>query len=229
MTLEDFYLVLFIVGFVFSLLSFFGGVLHVPMPHNWSHSLHFDTHAHIHGPAHVGDASHGSSDSLHVSPFNIATIMAFFALFGGTGYLLTHYSGWWFPVILGVALVAGLVGGSVVFRFLAEFLMAHDHTMKPIDYRMTGVMGLVSSSIREGGTGEITYSQGGARKCAGARSEDGLAISKGEEVVVTRYEKGIAYVCPWKAMAGYSEHEPDGDENGKIGGGTSEKIGDTGL
>ena len=48
--------------------------------------------------------------------------------------------------------------------------------------------------IRAGGTGELIYSQEGTRRVAGARSEDGAAIPKGAEVVVTRYEKGIAYV-----------------------------------
>ena len=36
------------------------------------------------------------------------------------------------------------------------------------------------------------------RRVAGARSEDGAPIPKGSEVIVTRYEKGIAYVRPWE-------------------------------
>src|SRR6185437_10526258 len=57
-----------------------------------------------------------------------------------------------------------------------------------------GVLGKVTSSIRQGGTGEIVYTQGGTRHATGARSEDSSAIAKGSEVVVTRYEHGIAYV-----------------------------------
>jgi hypothetical protein len=56
--------------------------------------------------------------------------------------------------------------------------------------------------IREGGTGEIIYSQAGTRRSCGARAEDGSAIAKGTEVVVTRYERGIAYVRLWTEMAG---------------------------
>ena len=44
----------------------------------------------------------------------------------------------------------------------------------------------------------MIYSQEGTRRVAGARSEDGAAIPKGVEVMVTRYEKGIAYVRPWE-------------------------------
>jgi hypothetical protein len=62
---------------------------------------------------------------------------------------------------------------------------------------MVGVLGKLSIPIRAGGTGELVYSQEGTRRVTGARSEDGAAIPKGVEVVVTRYEKGIAYVRAW--------------------------------
>ena len=73
--------------------------------------------------------------------------------------------------------------------------------MDPADYEMVGVLGRVASSIREGGTGEIIYSQAGTRRVCGARADSGQAIAKGDEVVVTRYEKGIAYVRRWEEMA----------------------------
>jgi hypothetical protein len=64
------------------------------------------------------------------------------------------------------------------------------------------VLGRTSVSIRQDGTGEIIYSQAGTRKTCGARAEDGTAIAKGAEVIVTRYEKGIAYVRLWTEMTG---------------------------
>ena len=66
---------------------------------------------------------------------------------------------------------------------------------------MIGVLGKVSSTVRPGGTGEMIFSQHGVRRCAGIRSESGVAIPKGIEVVVTRYEKGVAYVRPWDEMS----------------------------
>ena len=47
----------------------------------------------------------------------------------------------------------------------------------------------------------------GTRRVCGARSDTGGAIARGTEVVVTRYEKGIAYVRLWSEMAG-EENEP---------------------
>jgi hypothetical protein len=79
---------------------------------------------------------------------------------------------------------------------------------------MTGVLGRLSVPIREGGTGELLYSQMGTRRVCGARSEDGSAIAKGSEVVVTRYEKGIAYVRLWSEMSG-EENESAAQERQK--------------
>jgi hypothetical protein len=196
MTWGDFFLVCFIVGFGFSLLSFFAGIFDLHLPDHSAFSLH--GHDHLGHTGHFHDA-HG--DSTHVSPFNLATIMAFLAWFGGAGFLLVHYSGLALILTFGISIVVGLTGASFVFWFLAKVLVAHDHTMKSADYDMTGILAVVNSSIREGGTGEIVFSQAGSRKCAAARSENGSAISKGEEVLVLRYEKGIAYVSRWEEMA----------------------------
>jgi len=77
-----------------------------------------------------------------------------------------------------------------------------DENLDPADFVMTGVLGKVSSHIREGGTGEIIYSQGGTRRACGARSDTGQAIPKETDVIVTRYEHGIAYVRRWTELAG---------------------------
>jgi hypothetical protein len=89
----------------------------------------------------------------------------------------------------------GLMGASMVFWFIARVLMRNDIPLDPADYDMIGVLGCITSTVREaGGTGEMTYSQQGRRCAAPVRSEDGRPIGKGTEVIVTRYEKGIAYV-----------------------------------
>jgi hypothetical protein len=106
---------------------------------------------------------------------------------------------------LTMSVVAGLIGASIVFLFLARVLTSPMEAMDPADFEMVGVLGRLSLPIREGGTGELIYSQAGTRRTCGARSEEGDAIAKGMEVVVTRYEKGIAYVRRWEEMAGEPE------------------------
>lgn len=198
MTWADFYLICFALGLAFSVLSFAGGGLrwHLHLPH----LPHTGTmHGPVgHGPAAAkGVSAHGG----HVSPFNFVSLTAFLAWFGGTGFLLTRFWTVWFVVGLGIALLSGVVGAGVIYLFLTKVLMSTEEDIDPADYEMTGVLGSISVSIREGGTGEIIYSQAGTRHTCGARAEDGRAIAKGSEVVVTRYEKGIAYVRLWEEMA----------------------------
>ena len=216
---SDFYLICFAVGFCFSFFSFvFGGArfgrLHLPHFHGHAGGMHTlpapvaPGHAPVAGAAHVpghAAATHGAnaqSGRSGVSPFNFVTLTAFLAWFGGTGYLLTRYSTLWVGMGLLLSVGSGLVGGGIIFLFLSKVLMSDEENMNSADYEMVGVLGRVTSPIREGGTGEILYSQVGTRRVCGARSEDGSAIAKGAEVVVTRYEKGIAYVQLWSEMSG---------------------------
>lgn len=216
MTWADFYLICFAVGFFFSLLSFLAGGLrwHLHLPHfSPAHTTPPLTGA-GHGTLPAGHSpastAGGGNAALHhpaayLSPFNLVTVAAFLAWFGGAGYLLTRFSGIWFVAGLSLAVCSGLAGGAIVFLFLSRVLISKEECMDPADYEMTGVLGRVSASIRESGTGEIIYSQAGTRRTCGARAEDGGAIAKGAEVMVTRYERGIAYVRLWTEISG--EHD----------------------
>jgi membrane protein implicated in regulation of membrane protease activity len=133
--------------------------------------------------------------------FNFATITAFLAWFGGTGYLLTRHSSMLVVAVILLAIAAGVSGAAIVFWFIVKFLLTHDQALDPADYDRVGVLGRVSSTIREGGTGEIVFSQEGTRQTCGARSEDGAALARGTEVIVTRYEHGLAYVRRWEELA----------------------------
>jgi membrane protein implicated in regulation of membrane protease activity len=194
MTWATFYLTCFLVGVTLSLLAFLGGNLHLPHVH--FHLSHGDVASASAGVGHTG-LSHGPEMPL----FNFATITAFLAWFGGTGYLLTRHSSLLVTVTTLLAIAAGLAGAAIVFWFIVKFLLTHDQALDPADYNRVGVLGRVSSTIRKGGTGEIIFSQEGTRQTCGARSEDGEALARGTEVIVTRYERGIAYVRRWEEMA----------------------------
>jgi hypothetical protein len=204
MTWANFYLICFAVGLAVSLLSFLAGSLrwHLHLPH-----AHLSVHVPLGGAgSHATAISHGGAKAqahaAHLSPFNFASFTVFLAWFGGTGYLLTRYSSLWVVAAIAISSVVGLVGATILFLFLGRVLMSREENLDPADYEMVGVLGRTSVPIREGGTGEIIYSQAGTRRTCGARSELGIAIPKSNEVIVTRYEKGIAYVRPWAEMAG---------------------------
>jgi len=197
MTWADFYLVCFVVGFFLSVLMFLGGGMHLHVPH-----FHVHTPVHFHGGFHPGHGVKAGGHGTQISPFNLLTLTAFLAWFGGTGYLLTRHSAIWFWGALGISLLSGTGGAAIIYLFMSRVLSSDDEALDPADFEMVGVLGRLSIPIREGGTGELIYSQAGTRRVCGARTEDGSAILKGTEVVVTRYERGIAYVRPWSEMAG---------------------------
>jgi membrane protein implicated in regulation of membrane protease activity len=181
MTWQSFYLTCFLFGLLMTLGSFLlGAHLHVHFhpPHGFDF---FDVH--------VG--SHGSGGK---SVFNLSTILVFLTWFGGTGYVLTRYRSAGAAIALSGAIVVGFVGGALMYLFMARVFIANEKPLRDEDFEMVGILGRVSSSIREAGTGELIYTQQGTRRSCGARSEDGRAVERGTEVVVMRYEKGIAYV-----------------------------------
>jgi membrane protein implicated in regulation of membrane protease activity len=188
MTWETFYGACFATGVLFSVFSFFGGALHAHVPKGF----------HFHwGGGHAAPGAHARGASY----FNFGTIAAFLAWFGGTGYLLSRYSSLWTLLALGLSIISGLAGAAIVFWFLFKVLLAHEKDLNPADYEMIGVFGRVSSAIREGGIGEIIFSQEGVRRAVSVRSESGRPIASGAEVVVTQYKDGIAYVRPWEEFS----------------------------
>ena len=195
MTWAIFYLVCFLVGVTLSVSVVPGRdvgicrIVHLHVPH-----------AHV--PARRSRRARRTRAAGSDMPFfNFATITAFLAWFGGTGYLLTRYSTLVVTLVLMVSIALGLVGASIVFVFIAKVLLAHSRELDPADYERVGVLGRVISPIRAGGTGEIIFSQEGTRHTCGARSENGEALARETEVIITRYEKGIAYVRRFDEMA----------------------------
>ena len=194
--LEIFFLVCFLVGVTLSVLSFIGGSFHLPHLH-----VHVP-HGHLATPHTAGAGHAGANHGAEMPIFNFATITAFLAWFGGSGYLLMRYSTLMISVILLIAAAVGMVGATIVFLFIAKLLMKHERWLDPADYDRVGVLARVISPIRKGGTGEIIFSQEGTRHTCGARSELGEALAKDTEVIITQYEHGIAYVRRWEEMAG---------------------------
>ena len=189
MSWSDFYLMCFAFGFVLTLVSLLGSLdLHIP-------------HFHFHIGASGSQAPHaGGAHGGDISPINFGTIAAFFAWFGGAGYLISRFSTFWAFIGLGIAGASGFTGAAIMFYFLAKVLIQKDEELNPADYEMIGVLGRVSSDIRSTGTGEIIFSQAGSRRASPARSENEGPIARGTEVIVTRYERGVAYVRPWDEL-----------------------------
>jgi membrane protein implicated in regulation of membrane protease activity len=191
MNWEKIYLGCFSFGF---LMSFAALVVHS------GHAHFHSSGGHSHGVGFKGGHSHGQSG---FSKLNMTTLSAFLTWFGGVGYLLGRYSTLGFLIALAIAALSGLGAAAAVFLFVSKVLLRNEREMLAIDYEMVGMLGRVSSPvIGESGTGEMIYSHDGARRHVAIRSEQMAPIVKGTEVVVTRYERGVAYVRRWDELTG---------------------------
>jgi membrane protein implicated in regulation of membrane protease activity len=189
--MDTFYLICFGVGLVLSLASVLGGFAHLHVGR-----FHIGHSAHVH----QGAGAHGSSRGL--SAVNGFTLTAFLCWFGGVGYLLNR-QGMFAPLVLLLAAASGIFGAALLWAILFKVLLPRERVMSSEDTEMTGVLAHVSDSIRSnGGIGEILFLQTGARRSSAARSDDGRTIERGTEVVVIRYERGVAYVRPWAELEG---------------------------
>ena len=173
------FVVCFIAGLGLSVVSFVSGIHH-------GHFLHlprFLRHSAVkRGP----------------SAINAAAATAFCTWFGGGGLLLQRLTPLAPPLLGAVAAMLG-GGGAVLVNRVIGALSRREWTAEPLT--MIGVIARTVVPIRAGdGTGEIVFTHSGTRRVAGARSEMGRAIAKGTEVIVTRYERGIAYVSTWDEL-----------------------------
>ncbi len=186
MTWSLFYLCCFFAGLVLCFLAALTGGGHGP--------VHLHGHMRIHVPSTRTIASHHPTGASAVNGF---TLTAFLCWFGGAGYLLQRHAGMLAWITLLVATLSGVVGASLIFWFLSKVLLRHERVLTAEETAIAGDVGRVSDPLGEGRTGAILYSQLGVRRSSPARSADGTRIGRDAEVVVLRYEKGIAYVQPW--------------------------------
>ena len=132
------------------------------------------------------------------SMINIAAATAFSTWFGGGGLLFETLTHWSLPLVVACAVLLGVAGAALINTTIGA--LARRESPAEI-LSMTGVIAKTVVPIRPaGGTGEIVFSHSGTRRVAAARTDDGRAIPKGTEVIVTRYERGIAYVMTWDEL-----------------------------
>jgi hypothetical protein len=181
------FIVCFVAGLGLSVVSFVSGLHH--------HHLHLPRFIRHHGGVKKGG-----------SMINAAAMTAFLTWFGGGGLLLEKLTTFATGFVAGAAAMLGLCGGALI-NSVINTLARRESLAESLS--MIGVIGRAVIPIRAGdGTGEIVFTHAGTRRVAAARSDSGRAVNKGTEVVVTRYEKGIAYVATWQEL----EEQPCGEK-----------------
>jgi membrane protein implicated in regulation of membrane protease activity len=216
--LTSVYLGCFIFGLIFTVASFLlggldhfsvgghgdlGGDANVHLGH--AGDPHLDTAGHAHAPAHAHIHStnepHTHTDHPQVKSyketlgwFNFSALVVFLTWFGGAGFIFKSLQVMdWFTMVL--ALLSGVVGYMAVMLFLSKVLVSSQTpVMRQEDYDLTGTVGRVTSTIFENGTGEVIFSKHGTRRAVSARTTDGKALPRESQVVILRFENGVALV-----------------------------------
>jgi membrane-bound ClpP family serine protease len=178
------YLACFLLGLVFTVLSFFFG--HVGL-----HDGHADVGTHGHA-----EAGYEHSGMPGVSAFSPTIICSFITAFGGFGMILSHIKAtnniW---VSMPISLLGGLIiAGGVFFLFAAIF----HKTQSSSESRLGSLIGrtaTVITPIPTSGVGEIAYVQGGSRYTAPAREQNGVAIANGQTVKIMRVSESQFFVA----------------------------------
>jgi hypothetical protein len=199
--LDAIFLGAFLFGILFTVISLILGALDIGQDHG----------GHGGDIGHGGDVGHGGHsdhagyfghDGGDISSYvNVSTVLAFIAWFGGIGYLARNGAGWTALVSVVLAVLGGLAGAYLIYLVFARIIRpGQTAPLDPRDFELQGKLARVTSSVRAGGTGEITYVQSGARMVRAARAADGRAIPRGTEVVVMRAERGVGIVMPWDEL-----------------------------
>jgi membrane-bound ClpP family serine protease len=163
-------------GLAFTIISaimghFFGG-----------HDGHMDV-----GTGGHAEAGYDHSGVPGISFFSPTVLACFVTAFGGCGLVLTKIeatkSVWISAPVSGLA---GLMMAGIAFFF---FNAMFKHTQSSSEVRVVTLVGQTASivtPIPPDGVGEIAYVRGGCRYTAPARTENGIPVSAGKPVRITR-------------------------------------------
>ncbi|HET8523913.1 MAG TPA: hypothetical protein VFL82_11795 [Thermomicrobiales bacterium] len=180
----------FFFGLIFSALSLVLGIADIGIDH----------------PGHDPGFGHHDLGAGHdvLPPLNLSTVLAFLTWFGGIAYLVRNGLGWMAVFALPIGMIGGLIGAYAIYQALKR-LRAGERMMDSESVRIEGTIARVTSSIRAGGVGEIVYKLGDSWQVAAARANDGVAIPRDTQVVITGRIGGMNTVETWESFLG-EEH-----------------------
>jgi membrane protein implicated in regulation of membrane protease activity len=186
--------VCFAVGLLLALVMAVSGDFHLAHVHHTGGIHHAGGVHHAAGGHHAGGIHHVAGDAfqsalgLALSWLSPVTLAGAALLFGGVGLLLRGQ-----VFALPAALIAAVVGAFLFRSLMAAFVNA---SSAPLSLTGEGAIATVNATIRPDSAGEVGYTLEGLHRSAIARSEDGIEIPRGTQVVITRRDQGIAWVEP---------------------------------
>lgn len=128
-------------------------------------------------------------------------IVAFLAIFGLAGYLLTRQARFGALGTFATATVVALIVAAAITRIaIAAARMKPEHDPDDPRYVHQGRVAIVTDSIPAGGEGRIRFENAGAAQSLPARDIGDGAILAGQEVCIERIDDGVAHVELWSLV-----------------------------
>jgi membrane protein implicated in regulation of membrane protease activity len=167
------YLICLVIGLMFTLLSTFLG--------------HFTGGHDAIGTGGHADAGFDADGVPGITFFSPTVLATFITAFGGFGLIFSALpatnSVWLHAPI---SLLSALAISFLILWFMNRFLGKSQGSSEARVANLVGTTAALATPIPESGVGEISYVYAGSRYSAPARSENGLAISAGQTVTITR-------------------------------------------
>ncbi|WP_233181664.1 hypothetical protein [Paenibacillus sonchi] len=156
----------------------------------------------FHGHGLAGHLHAGGGDAGGPGFVPILPLMVFVTVWGGTGYVLTRFSGMNMLAVLLISTVVALLVGCLMYAVLARVMTRYDNSMNELDYEQAGQLGYISISAADGAVGEMKYVLHGTMRSIGVRAEPGQQLAKGDRVIILKVEKGMASVTLFERESG---------------------------
>ena len=140
----------------------------------------------------VGTGGHAEAGYDHsgmpgMSFFSPTVLACFVTAFGACGLILSHIpatSSEW--ISAPISAIAGFVMALFAFYIFNYMFKKTQSSSESRVGSLVGQSASIVSPIPDNGVGEIAYVQGGTRYTAPARTENGMSISAGRPVRITR-------------------------------------------
>jgi membrane protein implicated in regulation of membrane protease activity len=189
--MEKMYTIIFLVGVIYTVVTFLMGSL-FSFAHLDGHiDAHTDCDIGGHLDTHIDGA--GTSPTLTVSPLKPIVIVSFITVFGGIGMIGTRY-GLNSILTLLLALISGRIVSFMLYKFVVVPLYKAQNTSAVFQQSLIGVKALVISPIMEDGFGVISYVVGGSKHNAPAKHINKEAVAQGEEVTICEIKNNTFFV-----------------------------------
>lgn len=191
--MEYFYTTVFLVGVIYTVVTFvMGGLL--GFVHLGGHiDTHIDMHIDTHLDTHI-DGS-GVSPTFTVFPLKPITVVSFLTVFGGVGLMGTR-SKLGAVIVFILAIVIALFISFLLYKFIVVPLYKAQNTSAITQHQLIGLKAEVISPIFENGFGTIAYVVNGSKYNAPAQHINKRSVPQGEEVMIYEIVNNVFYVQP---------------------------------